>query len=383
MRDESGMPVSPFKITHFVDFGTENHNKGWVVEDLLGAGEMTVWYGYPGTGKSVAIGDAAAHIAAGMDWLGRKVTKSAVVIIAAERGPLVRRRFAAWGLEHQIDGLPLVVVEGAFDFVSGPDHADEIIRIGRATAARYEIKVGLLVIDTKLQVMSAGDPNSDKDTHAFVANVRSMQAGLGDPHAAIVDHVPHAAPERIKGSGALGGAADGSLLFRLGGALHTITVGSKPFNDGPEEFSAAFTLKSVEVGQDANGKVTTAPVVVPSGDGPAGPRRPISATGQKVMAAYGRLIDAEKTYPAPVVPGVAPGTRAVALGDLRDMATALGIFPKPQPGADADSKEQTAWRNGRDHAWTRGIKEVTGKGGALRLENEWVWEPYATAPMDD
>ncbi len=371
---------SPFRVTDFGDIKPEQH-KDWIVEDVLAAGELTVWYGFPGDGKSGLVGDAAAHVAAGLPWFGKPVQQRAVLIVAAERPALVRRRLRAWAKENKIeDRLPLAVVEGAVDLVSSPAHADEIIRIGRAVEVRYKIKVGLVIIDPKAQVMGGGDPDRDKDINALAANVRRIQAGLDGAHVALVDHVPYGAPERMKGSGALPAAADGSFLIRKEskGTTRTMVIGSKAFNDGPEEFAIAFTLKSVEVGND-KGKVTTAPIVVPAAKPTtAHQRRSRSRTEQKIMAAYGRLVDEQKTYPAPPVPGVRLGTRAVTLADLREVATSLGIFSKPKPAADADQKEQDKWRNGRDHAFTRGLEAATDPfGGELRLENEFVWAPYA------
>lgn len=376
---EDVRPATAFRVTYFADI-PRDHHKAHVVDGLLGAGELTAWYGYPGSGKSAAVADAGAHVAAGMPWFGRDVTQGAVVYVAAERAGLVRRRLRAWGKHHEIDDIALAVVDGSFDFFCSHGHADEIIRIGIKLAEDYETQVGWVIVDTKAMVMGGGDPNGDTDIVALGANLRRIISGLGTPHMSIVDHVPYSSPERIKGSGALPGLLDGSLLVRKEGNAHTISIGSKPFNDGPDDFAIAFTMKTVEIGVDDAGKATTAPVIIPSDAEPAAGRgRSLKPAGQKVMGAFGRLFDEGKTYPAPPVPGVSPETRAVMMTDLRDMALSLGIFPLPEP---TDVAERGRWRNGRNQAWKRGLQEVQN-AGLLRLEADLVWNPYQRCPVTE
>jgi hypothetical protein len=369
--------ASPFKLTYFADIG-EVHEKVWVIDDLIGADESSVWYGYPGCGKSVLAGDAGAHVAAGLPWFGRPVQQGAVLYIAAERAGLVKRRLAAWRKHHNVDGIPLAVLEGVFD-LCGPDHqAEAVVRAGHELARHSESRIVWVIIDTKAQVLAAGDPNSDRDIAAFMANTNLIRAGLGGPHITIVDHVPHSSPERMKGSGTLAGAVDGSFLIRKEGRLRSLTTGSKAPNDGPEDVEIRFDLQSVVLGVTALGKETTAPVVVPVDANAPGvaPSRTRSLTGpaQKIVAAFGRLLDADRSCPAPAVPGVRPGTRAVTLADLREMAFSLGIFAVPEP---TDPEGRRKWRNGRNQAWNRGIEAVT-KANALRLENDFVWNPSVT-----
>ena len=43
-------------------------SKSWLVDKMLGTGEMSAWYGAPGCGKGVIIEDLGLHVAAGRDW---------------------------------------------------------------------------------------------------------------------------------------------------------------------------------------------------------------------------------------------------------------------------------------------------------------------------
>ena len=295
-RDRVGrrtvLSPSPFRLTLFADIAAEHH-KEWLIEDLLAVGEMSCWYGFPGSGKSVVIGDGAAHVAAKKPWFGRPVRQGAVLYLAAERSALVKRRLAAWRKHHQIDGIPLGVLDGgAFDLFSSNLHADHVVAHGLELARHHETEVVWVIVDTKAQVMGAGNPNEDVDIMQLVANLKYIQTRLGMPHLTIVDHVPYSSPDRMRGSGALGGSIDASFLIKRVGTERLITIGSKEPNDGPEELEVRFTLLSVDLGQDKHGKVTWVPVVVEAvgdavGDKPETTRH-LSTRGQKVYAAYCR-----------------------------------------------------------------------------------------------
>jgi len=365
--------TSPCRLTYFADIGPEQR-KTWLLSGLYGAGEISCVYGFPGCGKSVVVGDKACFVAAGRDWFGRKVQQGAVLYVAAERAGLVKRRFAAWRKRHGIDGLPIGILEGAFDLCAGPDGAGWIIAAAEELADHTECVVVWVIIDTKSRVMGAGDPNSDRDVQMLIANIMQMQAALGGPHVTIIDHVPHGSPERMKGSGALAGAVDASFLVRKEGAVRSLTIGSKPPNDGPDELEVLFTLESEVIGTNDEGEETTAPVVVASEARPTAFRpKPLKPAAQRILAAFRRLMDGGRTCPAPLAPGVLMGTRAVTLADLRETAFDLGIFAEPAP-PDDDAEGRKRWRNGRNQAWKRGVEEIV-RAGALRMESELVWDP--------
>jgi hypothetical protein len=85
---------SGLRFTTFDAIGTMPHKK-WLISGMLGAGELSVWFGPPGSGKSLGVGDAACHVAAGLPWHGRRVEQTGVLYLAAERPALVERRLAA------------------------------------------------------------------------------------------------------------------------------------------------------------------------------------------------------------------------------------------------------------------------------------------------
>ena len=97
----------------------ESVTKEWLVKDFLGAGEFSLFVAKPGTAKSVLLLDIGAHIAAGMEWHGRKVKEGLVVFFAAERKALTERRVSAWRKKHGVSGIPFVVAAGKLDLTTG------------------------------------------------------------------------------------------------------------------------------------------------------------------------------------------------------------------------------------------------------------------------
>ena len=78
---------SVLRGTDYADMSTVSH-KEWLVHHLLAVGELSTFYGEPGSGKSVLAEDIALHVAAGRPWFGRAVKQCAVLVCR----PGTRRR---------------------------------------------------------------------------------------------------------------------------------------------------------------------------------------------------------------------------------------------------------------------------------------------------
>ena len=126
------VPKGPLvlSVIDFADLHTIG-NKSWVVRRLLGAGEVSCWFGPPGSGNSVLAEDMGLHVAASRTWQGREVKGGAVLFVALERAGVVARRAIAFGREHALFGskLPFAVL-GVSARLSRPadrrqDHRDD------------------------------------------------------------------------------------------------------------------------------------------------------------------------------------------------------------------------------------------------------------------
>jgi hypothetical protein len=250
----------PFKLEMYSAIDPTTR-KEWVVRDFLGRGEFSAWYGRPGAGKSVIVGDLACHVAAGWDWFGHKVQGGPVLYVAAERAAVVKRRFAAFRQEHngKADDLPLAVVSGYVDLCSDLKHATALIQM----IAEFEKDVGsrtaLVIIDTVNRTLAGGDENGSKEMGSFVAKTGLIQSST-DAHILAIHHPPVDGQQRLRGHGSLLGALDTTVLVRKNSKDRSAIVEKQ--NDGEEGVKIHFDLKSVTLFEDADGP-TTAPVVVP------------------------------------------------------------------------------------------------------------------------
>jgi hypothetical protein len=231
-------------------------SKAWLVRNMLGAGEMSAWYGPPGCGKGVIVEDMALHIAAGQEWHGRQVNGGAVVYIALERKKVVERRAIAFREKHGLQDLPFAVVGGVYDFRQAAT-ADQIADICKQVTKATAQPVVLVVIDTVSRALAGGDENSPKDMGGLVMTSGLIQEKCPTAHVLWVHHIPHDT-DRLRGHGALLGAVDTSVSVSSAGAVRTARVVKA--NDSEEGENIAFTIDSVTIHTDG----TTAPVAIPA-----------------------------------------------------------------------------------------------------------------------
>jgi hypothetical protein len=321
------------KGLHFILFDQiENLPKTWLVEDFLGAREMSCFYGEPGSGKSALAEDFGLHVAGRFpQWLGRDIsTHGAVVYIALERLNLVKRRAAAFKIKHNnVQGLPFAIVSAAHDF-RDPKTATLILETVAEVEKTTGEKVVLIILDTISRALCGGDENSPKDMGALINTLGRIQEATS-AHMLLLHHVPHEA-DRMRGHGSLLGAADTTVFVQKGTTVRTATV--KKANDSDEGERVAFTLESVELAKVCR-RVFTAPVVVDSSDAPengAGNR------AGKLNANQQRFLDILTTAtieaPADVrgIPSVPSGVKAVERGMLKYYLVSNGWIEEADSG---------------------------------------------------
>ncbi|MCP3412738.1 helicase RepA family protein [Bradyrhizobium brasilense] len=246
-----------FSVTWFKDI-EENKAKAWTIKGVLGEGEMTTVSGLPGTGKSVITGDGCFHVAAGMEWFGRRVTQGMVVIVAAERRTLTERRMLALRQHYGVYDVPLVVISGRLDMTSSLADAKALADVIKQASDDCGQRCVWIVLDTLTRVFGPGDQNASKDMSKFIAACDEL-IGLTGAHLTVVHHTAWSG-ERGKGAIDLDGAVDASFLVSKNAGTYTLKCDGA--NDGEEGTIATFTMRSVEIAKDDDGEPTTAPIVV-------------------------------------------------------------------------------------------------------------------------
>ncbi|WP_082512418.1 AAA family ATPase [Afipia sp. Root123D2] len=279
-----------FNVTWFGDI-EQGKPKAWTIKGVLGDGEMTTISGLPGTGKSVITGDGCFHVAAGMDWFGRRVTQGMVAYVAAERRALTERRMVALRKHYGVYDVPLVVISGRLDMTSSLVDAKALANVIKQASDDCGQRCVWIVLDTLTRVFGPGDQNASKDMSKFIAACDELVRLTGS-HLTVVHHTAWSG-ERGKGAIDLDGAVDASFLVSKNAGTYTLKCDGA--NDGEEGTIATFTMQSVEIAKDEEGEPTTAPVVV-AGESVA-TKMAVSGYAKKVLEALRAAVANEGVAP--------------------------------------------------------------------------------------
>lgn len=165
--------------------------------------------GAPGSKKSFLALDFAAHVAAGMDWHGRKVTRGRVVYVAAEGASGLGKRLTAWQLQHAR------VLDPGLVTLPRPVQSKDAHAWSVLVRACQRLDPVLIVLDTQARVTVGLEENSATEMGIYVEAVRALREAT----SACVLSVHH--------TGRRGGDARGSSA--IDGAQHTeLTLESVP-----------------------------------------------------------------------------------------------------------------------------------------------------------
>jgi AAA domain len=352
-----------FQVTWFDDVD-QSVTKDELVKGVLGTGEFSLFVAKPGTAKSVLVGDIGCHIAAGLDWHGRKVKQGLVVYFAAERKPLTERRIAAWRKQHGLTNLPFVVVGGKLDLTTGVVDATALA----ATIAELEAKSGhtcvLIILDTITRTFGPGDQHQSRDMGKYIQSVDALNRATG-AHIAAIHHSPWS-DDRGKGAIDLDGAVDVSFVVNVRGTGFgkTFTLKCTGSNDGEEGVITSFRLESVALGIDADGNITTAPVVVQADTTPADGSN-LKSHSAKALESLEQVIEEHGQRVPDNSSGFPDGTVAVPPDTWRDRYYADCRDREPKVADDTLSKR-----------YRRAVRElIEGKKVARTGEWNWIVQP--------
>jgi hypothetical protein len=355
-----------FNITRFDDVN-QIVAKEYVVQGLIGAGEFSLFVAKPGTAKSVLLCDIGLHIAAGKDWHGRKVKQGLVVFFAAERSSLTERRVAAWRKTHDVSGIPFAIVSGKLDLTTGLFDAKELVKATAELSLEFGLPCRLVILDTVTRTFGPGDQNHSRDMQRYIQSVDELTLATG-AHVAAVHHSTWAG-ERGKGAIDLDGAVDVSYGIGVTGKGPTkvFTLECTGANDGQEGVITSFRLDSVELGKDADGNVTTAPVVFQV-DGPKTDGSNLKGHTAKAFESFGLALAEHGQLPPDGSPGFPDGLRVVSRDRWQE-----------QFYADARKKEPDAAEDTLSKRFRRAIGDLV-KSQQIGTLGQWFWLDSRTNP---
>lgn len=222
-----------------------------LIDGFLAKGELGELIGEPGTGKTFFALGMGLSIAAGRNWCGHQVPRSASVLyVLAEGTSDIEVRAKAFCERHEITADEL---SGRFHLYPRPvqitdeGHISEV----RAYAAAHSIE--LVVFDTKARCTVGVEENSATDQGRAIANVETINQECGA--AVLLVHHTAKGSDTARGSTAWLGAVWSSLLVtrptkdkRKSSAVAVTCAKHKGWPDG---CTHKFTLAAVTVPETA------------------------------------------------------------------------------------------------------------------------------------
>jgi hypothetical protein len=178
------------------------------VNGIYHQGALVVLVGAPGSGKTFLVLDLALSLATGQSWHGREVSRGTVVYVAAEGRVGLGARIGAWKAHHGVAGRLglLAILEPTV--LGEPRQVDRLL----ASVERLPKPPVAFIFDTLARNLGDADENSARDMGRFIQGADHIRRETGA--ATIVVHHTGLKGGRERGSTALRGAADTTLLVR-------------------------------------------------------------------------------------------------------------------------------------------------------------------------
>lgn len=393
-------PESSFGAVRFVDLDKPARELEWLIKGILTRGEVSIWYGQPGCGKSFLLTDAAMAVARGLSWLGQRVRPGLSIYQAGEGGLGLKRRLRAYRRYHHMptaDDIPFVLLPSPVNLFADDADVDKLIAEIKAWASFYDAPLELVAIDTFSAASPGADENAGKDVGPVLARCRRIAVDTG-AHVALVHHVPKNGMGPRGWSGFMGNVDNGIEILRTDDTdqqadgdriikrdIRRLTVTKQ--KDGEDGLTRSFVLKQVILGSDAEGDSITSCVVhaldnthVISDRAPDGARtiprgwhdlkpnnRMILRALVKALAEHGR--DGIAGLPAPV------GARVCTIGDWINALVEIRFSNDPEDPPTTGFPYGKRLHNRCKKAIERTYSEYdwNGRQNLIGKSREWVW----------
>jgi hypothetical protein len=251
------------KITLPISWGSEGFDaqQSYVIKGLIPAESLCSTYGASGSYKSFLAISWSCHVATGMAWGGRRVSKGAVIYIAGEGSMGVKRRVKAWEITHDKVVTDLCIINAPV-FPASPDYVEQVIRTAGLVKSRTGENVRLIVIDTLARCFGGNDENDSRDMGAFIQGCDAIKQATGAT-VLVVHHSGKDETKGARGSSAFRAALDAEYrISRENSDVTALVAACTKMKDAEEPKESAYDLKSVEVFTDTDGEEIVSMVVI-------------------------------------------------------------------------------------------------------------------------
>lgn len=241
-----------------------NPDPDYIVQRFLFPGEVSMFAGPSNLGKSAIVASIAAHVAMGRDFCGMRVSRAAILYVAAEAAKGVLKRAFPFLCQKSGRAAAFEVLDMPVD-LSDPD----LIKRFAADARNFRDYHGcddlVVVFDTLNLCMGDGDENSSRDTGRVLANANYL-ARTTNAHVLIVHHMGASETSRPRGSTTLTANVDTGFTLHKADETHpdgTVFIRVHKQREDEKPAPLAFKIRGFEIGQNRHGETTTVPWAVP------------------------------------------------------------------------------------------------------------------------
>jgi hypothetical protein len=347
-------PKSAFGAIRWADIDAVKIRQDFLVEDIMFCGDIGMFYGASGSGKSFLAVHMGLCIARGVDFLGKRTRKGAVIYQAGEGGKGLLKRLRAYKQENRVfdEDVPFILLPSRVDLFSADGDTEAFIAECLAWRAALQDPLAAIVIDTFSTASPGANENASEDVSRLITAGEAINRATGA--ALFWVHHKNAAGDRERGHTSLRANIDTAIEVVKEEDTSVRTMRLSKMKDGEDGLKLGFELHPVEIGSYDDGKPMTSCVVVPAQLGSDRPgKRPRLPNGQFNFL---KVLDSAISQRGGVVPGV--GCYGVEYEAFRDLyVTLLGS------GKASAAIRQAISRDG-DALW---------RAGLIERQDPWLW----------
>jgi hypothetical protein len=226
-----------------------------LVKGVIGMGELSMWYGPSGSGKSFLLTHIALHIATGRAVFGRKVAQGPILYVAAEGVGGWPFRLEAFHNEYGLSlAAPASIIPHPVDLAEPGIHVESVISEARRRNSK------LIVVDTVARNLG----QAQEDEEGFGSLIRACDRIRTETgaHVALVHHTGKDKTRGARGHSSLIGAVDTSIeIDRPDEKSSSRTVRIAKQKDGVDGPWISFELRVVELAKDEDGDPITSCII--------------------------------------------------------------------------------------------------------------------------
>jgi AAA domain len=273
------IPRRPIELIPFADMRPRLGNRA-LIKGILEQEQISLIVGAKQTGKTFLALDLGLHVAAGLQWFGRRVTEGPIVYVAAEAGRSIVNRVCAWRFAHQYDedaSIPFFAITSTVDLC----HSDigDLERLIDAIKETSSEPCALVVVDTISRALAGGDENSPGDMGALVCSLDRLRDEF-HAHVAAVHHFGKESSRGARGHSLLEANLDTVIEVEKNETSKTSIATVTKQRDGATGAAIVFKLRPVELGRDEDGDPITSCVIEPANNPTAIQKRKVSGTAK-------------------------------------------------------------------------------------------------------